>query len=54
MATLISVLKFYLCIPDKVGLVNNVPLSEMLKCKKHFTKMLKDVEMVVPKIKETR
>ena len=24
------------------------------KCKKHFIKMLKDVGMVVPKIKETR
>ena len=25
-----------------------------IKCKKHFIKMLKDVGMVVPKIKETR
>ena len=25
----------------------------MYKCKKHFIKMLKDVGMVVPKIKET-
>ena len=26
----------------------------ILKCKKHFIKMLEDVGMVVPKIKETR
>ena len=26
----------------------------ILKCKKHFIKMLKDVGMVVPKIQETR
>ena len=28
--------------------------KDIYKCKKHFTKMLKDVGMVVPKIKETR
>ena len=28
--------------------------SLYLKCKKHFIKMLKDVGMVVPKMKETR
>ena len=27
---------------------------DIIKCKKHFIKMLKDVGMVVPKIKETR
>ena len=26
----------------------------IIKCKKHFIKMFKDVGMVVPKIKETR
>ena len=29
-------------------------LVNSIKCKKHFIKMLKDVGMVVPKIKETR
>ena len=29
-------------------------LGQYIKCKKHFIKMLKDVGMVVPKMKETR
>ena len=47
----------YICGASAAGLIlanSMLILFVYIKCKKHFTKMLKDVGMVVPKIKGRR